>query len=173
MKRSILFIPLALFTSFSSLLAAEADVPSEDSIKELLELMETEKILEQTMEQMEQIMQVTVAQSMQGQSMSAEDQEDVSEMQSTMMEWLSEELNYDFLLEMYIPAYKETFNQLEVDQLIEFYESPVGKMFVKKQPQLMQSFMQRYQKQIGPMMQRFQGKLQENLEEITSSPASK
>ncbi|MGE9290056.1 MAG: DUF2059 domain-containing protein [Puniceicoccales bacterium] len=162
-------LPLLFLSAFSLLQAEESQTPTEDSIIELLELMETEKILDQTMVQMEQLMEVSINQAVQGQSLDENERKQLDQTRKTMTEWLQEELNYDFLLQMYIPAFEETFTQTEVNQLIEFYSSPVGQMFVKKQPQLMQSFMQRYQQQIGPMMQRFQQKLQQNLSGLNSS----
>ncbi|MBC2601366.1 DUF2059 domain-containing protein [Puniceicoccus vermicola] len=169
MNRCWIALPLFLLGSFTSTFAEDEQTPSKESIVELLDLMETKKIIDQTMDQMEQVMEVSINQATQGKPLDEEEQAQLDQTREAMNEWLREELNYDFLLKMYVPSFEETFTQTEVDQLIEFYSSPVGQMFVQKQPKLMQSFMQRYQQQIGPMMQRFQQKLQENLDEVSTT----
>lgn len=44
------------------------------------------------------------------------------------------EIDYSELTNMYIPIYQEQFTDSDIDALIKFYESPIGKKFVEKTP---------------------------------------
>ncbi|MEM0966755.1 MAG: DUF2059 domain-containing protein [Verrucomicrobiota bacterium] len=159
------FVALPLFLSVTSGTFAETveSAPSDESILELMELMEVEQILDQTIQSMESMMEMAISQSLATSGASKKDFEEAEKVREVMMEWLEEELSYDFLIELYVPSYRETFTQVEVDQLIEFFSGPVGQMLIRKQPELMNSFLQKYQSEIGPMMERFQTKLTESL----------
>lgn len=44
------------------------------------------------------------------------------------------EIDYNEFIEMYIPIYQKHFTDAEIDELIAFYNSPIGKKFVAKTP---------------------------------------
>lgn len=44
------------------------------------------------------------------------------------------EINYNELTEMLIPIYQEQFVDSDIDDLIKFYESPIGKKYIEKTP---------------------------------------
>lgn len=46
------------------------------------------------------------------------------------------------LTDMLVPVYKKYLTQSDINQLIKFYESPIGKKFAEKSPQIMQESMQ-------------------------------
>ncbi len=46
------------------------------------------------------------------------------------------------LVEMVVPIYAKYFEQADVEQLLAFYESPIGKKFVEIQPKLMKESME-------------------------------
>ena len=48
-----------------------------------------------------------------------------------------EEFSWQKTLPDYIRIYRETFTEEEIQSLIAFYESPTGKMFVRKTPLIM------------------------------------
>jgi uncharacterized protein len=46
------------------------------------------------------------------------------------------DIDYTDLLSLYIPIYKKHFNEADLQELIQFYESPIGKKLVEKTPQI-------------------------------------
>lgn len=54
----------------------------------------------------------------------------------------SKELNADTLTEMIIPIYEKHYTINEIKQLIEFYETPLGKKLISTMPEVMQESMQ-------------------------------
>lgn len=80
--------------------------------------------------------------------------------------WVS--LEKEFLLtslndmvEMLTPVYEKHLNQTDLEKLIEFYQSPVGKKFADKTPLIMQESMQVGQQWGMKIGQDFQIKLKE------------
>lgn len=72
------------------------------------------------------------------------------------------ELSWDSMLDTQMAIYRDSFDQSEVDGLIEFYKSPVGQSFVLKMPAVTQRAMLAAQTQ----MQRIAPKLQEVTQQI-------
>ncbi len=52
------------------------------------------------------------------------------------------EVKPETLTELIIPVYERHFTPPDIDQLIAFYESPIGRKLVEKQPALVQDAMQ-------------------------------
>ena len=52
------------------------------------------------------------------------------------------EVNADALIKMVIPIYEKYYTDLEIQQLIAFYQTPLGKKVILTTPQIMQESMQ-------------------------------
>lgn len=79
------------------------------------------------------------------------------------------ELSWAKLEPTQIRIYRESFEQSEIDGLIEFYRSPVGQSFINKMPVVTQKAMtemQIYMQQVTPKMQVF---MQEMASEVKSA----
>ena len=50
---------------------------------------------------------------------------------------VKEEFSWKKMMPDYIRIYRETFTEEELQSLIAFYESPTGKMFIRKMPLIM------------------------------------
>ncbi|MGA1197950.1 MAG: DUF2059 domain-containing protein, partial [Candidatus Latescibacterota bacterium] len=57
----------------------------------------------------------------------------------------------------YIELYAEVFTEDELKGLINFYESPIGKAYIKKQPELTQKSMMLSQKMMMKVMPKLPG----------------
>ncbi|WP_226664702.1 DUF2059 domain-containing protein [Microbulbifer aggregans] len=155
---AILITPLALATA-----------PSDDSIRQLMEVSDTRKLLEGSLAQADQIMQASMQQALSGEEISAEDQEVIDEMRQQMLTLMKAELSWQVLEPMFIEVYQKSLNQAEVDGMLEFYKSDAGKAVVAKMPQIMQHtmvLMQQRMASMGPKIQEIQlaamNKLKEN-----------
>ena len=56
--------------------------------------------------------------------------------------WFSEDLDQKAMQEKIIQLYADTFSEKEIKQLIDFYQSPVGRKLLKEAPRLTQTGMQ-------------------------------
>ena len=71
---------------------------------------------------------------------------------STFWNEFMEEVKVDEMVELVIPIYQERFTSGDVDGLIKFYQSPVGKKMVAQLPEIMQECYQaglQYGEQLG------------------------
>lgn len=96
----------------------------QDDIHTLLQVMNTREIIEQTLDQMFTSMQ---------QAMPALTEEMWAEIKT--------EMDFDALLESYVPIYDKYLSHEEIQGLIKFYRSEVGQQFVKATPQITQETM--------------------------------
>jgi uncharacterized protein len=67
----------------------------------------------------------------------------------------------DDLVEMLVPVYKKYMSEEELQELIKFYQTPVGKKYAKNTPAIMQESMQLGQQWGLKIGQKFQEKLAE------------
>jgi hypothetical protein len=80
----------------------------------------------------------------------------MDKMEQKMSTLLAEEMSWSKMEAAYLQVYKESFTQDEINQLIAFYKSPTGQMFVQKMPTVMQKSMLAMQQQMGPLMGKIQ-----------------
>jgi len=160
MKRLSIVTVLVLAT-----LAAVASADEASHRKAVLELLETtnaRKMLDQYMTSFEAMME----QQFSSMDLPPEGQEAAKAVQKEMMDWLSEFLAWDHIKDMYVDVYVEVFTEEEVNELIEFYQSPLGQKLLAKMPELMQKTMQKTQAMLQQKMPEFQQRLQKSLSDL-------
>lgn len=54
---------------------------------------------------------------------------------------VTENINYDELVDLYLPIYDKNFTHEEIKALIAFYNTPIGKKYIEKQPIIMEEGM--------------------------------
>lgn len=81
---------------------------------------------------------------------------------------LSKEMSWDALKEDYVTIYAETYSEEELKGLIEFYKSPIGQAFTKKQPELMKRSMVLMQKRMMKWMPKIQAMSKDMMESMHS-----
>jgi hypothetical protein len=94
----------------------------------------------------------------------------------TMLEFLQKYMSWDTLEGDLVKLYTDTFTEDEINQLIAFYDTPVGKKAVKALPELMMKGAQlgqmRVQQHIGELQQAIMKQAQENAGGASSRPAT-
>ena len=154
MKKTLLAITFALITP-----VAMATQPSDDSVRELMEITDARELMEGAMAQADQMMRASMEQTMQGKEISTEDRKVLDDMRAQMVTVLEEELGWAALEPMFIDVYQRSFSQSEVDAMLEFYNSDAGKAVVAKMPLVMQNtmgVMQQRMASVGPRIQQIQ-----------------
>lgn len=147
----LLAITFALITP-----VAMATQPSDDSVRELMEVTDARELMEGAMAQADQMMRASMEQTMQGKEISTEDRKVLDDMRAQMVAVLEEELGWAALEPMFIDVYQRSFSQSEVDAMLEFYNSDAGKAVVAKMPLVMQNTMGVMQQRMMSMAPRLQ-----------------
>jgi uncharacterized protein len=153
MKIPSILILLAVSTFCLSTSAAP---PSDKSINQLLQLTKIDKQVDAIAGQMEGMMRAGIQKSTQGKTLNAEEQAVLTRQQARMAAVMKEELNWEKMKVQYAQVYRDMFSQEEIDALIAFYQTPTGRSFVNKQPELMKRTMAVMQQHLTPVMQRIQ-----------------
>jgi hypothetical protein len=163
---------LALLACASVLVSASAQTPSatpsDDSLRELLQLSGSEKLVSDMQQQMKGMFANSMKQACASQGTSPEQMAMIAKMQEKMSDLLAEEMSWSKMETVYLQVYKESFTQDEINQLIAFYKSPTGQMFVQKMPTVMQKSMLAMQQQMGPLMEKIKAIQQEAFAEAAA-----
>lgn len=70
---------------------------------------------------------------------------------------------------IFVEIYAEVLTLEELQGLIDFYESPIGQKFIKKQPQLTAATMQKMQDVMQEIMPEIQKQVEESVKDIKSN----
>jgi hypothetical protein len=145
------YIPVSLIIGVTILCyssSVRADEASKSAkAEELLQLTQGDQMLKM----MEPMMKGMVAQM--DKDMSAEQRAKVGEMQGKMMALVAVRLSK--AKPALVKVYTDTYTEEEIDGILAFYKSPVGKAFLQKMPEVMQRSM--------PVMMQLMGDLQPEL----------
>jgi hypothetical protein len=156
MKKSLLFA-LAIASGISTIPAA---TPSDESINEMIKVMEVEKTVNMMVAQMENGIKTGMQQSqqqvLQGKEPTPEQKAFTEKFQQQATALLKDELSFSKMKDVYLQVYRETFTQDEVNSIIAFYGSPAGKAMVQKIPVAMQKAGVLMQGRMGPLTQKMQ-----------------
>jgi uncharacterized protein len=163
-------ILISLTCICSAAFAAETP-PSEASLKELLAVTESRKLIDSTLAQVDGMMKNIMAQASQGQVVTPEMQKILDKMKDRSVAIMKEELDWALFEPLYLKIYGQSFSQEEVDGMIAFYSSTAGKAVVKKMPVVMQNVMTEMQGRMRPLMMKMQAAQQEMMQEIQAARA--
>lgn len=149
--------------------AARAAPPSLASVEELLQLTQADKTLDTMYGQMEQAMQQGMVQALGRQPLTPAQQKIFEAMPREFSRILREEMGWSALRPDFVTIYRETFDQDEVDGLIAFYKSPVGRAFIEKTPVVMQKSMAVSQNRMQAILPRLQAAMQKAVADIKAA----
>jgi hypothetical protein len=175
MLKRILFL-LFLFSgaiafAFAAEPAPKNNPPSEASIKQLMEVTNAHKMLDNVMAQMDGFINQTMQQATKGQKISPKVQKEIDRGRSETMAAMKEVLNWEKLEPMYTRVYQNSFTQGEVDGMIAFYKTPTGQAVLNKMPLVLQNTMTEMQGMMQPMIQRVQQMQQQVTAEMKEEKA--
>ncbi len=162
---------LLLVLGAISTFAFAADSPaSEASIRELIEVTQSKKMLDGLMAQTAAMIKTQIQNSLPGKKFTAKQQKILNEMQDKMVEVFIDEMKWDTLEPMFIDIYKKSFSQTDVDDMISFYKSKAGQNMIAKMPVVMQNTMLAMQGRMALLMPKLE-KIQNDT--ITQMKAAK
>jgi uncharacterized protein len=147
--------------------AAANNAPASDaSIRQMLELTNARQMIAGLKGQMTGMMNTAMQNTMKGQSITPERQAILDRMAAKMSAVVSDMLNWDDLLPIYLRTYRDSFTQDEIDGAIKFYKTAAGQAYVKKLPLAMQNVMREMQDFIKPAQEKMMAIQKESLQEL-------
>jgi len=118
-----------------------ANLSSEQSVNEMLKLMQLENLLKTALKQMnegmEKGMEASMSKATSGRELTAAQKAEVEDFRKKFKTTMVEELSIDKITSIYAQTYRQTFTQEEVNGVIAFYKSPAGKAVTEKNPDVM------------------------------------
>ncbi|MBT8042365.1 MAG: DUF2059 domain-containing protein [Pontiella sp.] len=155
--KKIIILSLVALPLFSQL--ANADV--NEKAKELIKVMEITKQLDESQKQIGQFMDQMVT----AQGLSGEETEEAKAIARKSMESSFETMKTIDWETMFGDIYASVFTEEEIQALIDFYKSPIGKKYLDKQPELMAATMQKMQGEMAKLMPKIQADVAKAIEE--------
>ncbi len=153
-------------------IAAETKA-SEASIRELMTVMESKKLIEGTMGQVDSMMQASMQHALAGQQVTPEQQKILDQMRARMLGLVKQQISWDALEPMLIDIYQKSFSEQEVQGMLDFYKSDAGKAVIAKMPLVMQHTMQAMQLRMADLMPKIQQLQQETLAQLKAANKKK
>ena len=141
--RFVLAVLMAILGAPAALAAGTR--PSEQSLRQLFEVMHTSSMLDTVMSQIDTSARAAMLQATAGEPLNEDQKRIMSDTQSRVMALMKEELDWAGLEPMMIEVYRDSFTQKEVDGMLKFYRSEAGQAVITKLPAVMQGMMQKMQ----------------------------
>lgn len=158
MNKRILGLVACILFSQTSL--ANDDV--RPSLERMFEVTDMQAMLNASYAQLDQVF----AQMSQANKVQEKDKAIYEKHRKKFLKEIKSTLSWDSIKEPIIDAYSKVYSKQEVEELITFYQSPLGQKMLKKMPELMQVTMQVVQqtsRKMIPRMQALQAELQKEL----------
>jgi uncharacterized protein len=169
-NRHALILTGLLIAASAAPAAANNAPPSDESIRQLLELTDARKLVDAAKAQVNTMVTASMQEAAQGKTLTPQQQAAIEKMHSEMMQVVDQMLNWDALLPMYIRIYRQSFTQDELDGMTAFYKTPTGQAMIKKMPVVMQNLFAEMQAMLKPMQQKIQQIQQETMHELKKDP---
>ena len=153
MKKVFVITIAVLMSGIFTIQAADNDMVVRSKLAaKLLEVMEVGKMMNQSFDSIKK-MQSAMTKNM---VKNAKDQKLAIKNQHKIMDLMQKELSWETLKPEFEKLYAETYTAEELSGLIKFYNSPIGKKFIQKQPEMQRKSMLMMQKLLMQIMPKVQ-----------------
>ena len=139
--------------------ATVAAPPSEESVQTLLQLTESQKLVEGMVEKMDLHLKTSMEQGMGNIELSTRERQVLDKTRAKMVSLMTEQLDWAKMEPDFVHIYVDSFTQDEVNGMITFYKSDAGRAVTQKMPIVMQhtmALMQKMQLEMMPKLQEIQ-----------------
>jgi hypothetical protein len=148
---------------------ALAQTSSEASIRKLLEVTEARKLVDGMYAQLDGVFETAMRQALGDTQLTPSQTKIAQDAQAEVIGLIKREMAWEKFEPTMIEVYRTNFTEEEVQGMLKFYESDIGRSMVAKMPAVMQSSMQMTQERMGtmmPEMQAIQRRMLERLQEL-------
>jgi len=137
----------------------EATAPTDDTIRELLEVTQMRKMLDETKVRMNDLYdQLDV---LHDDNPTAQQRESRARSRERMKKLLEEELSWEVMAPIYEDIYRQSFTDEELKGLVAFYRTPTGQALIAKQPVVLQNLMRAMQERMEKMRPRIEREIEQ------------
>jgi uncharacterized protein len=166
------FFALAVLLGGAARSAPTADSrPSTESVKQLLDALGSKSMLLTMENQLDAMMKRGVEQALNGKTLTPQQQSVMDDMRHRVIDLISSQMTWQSVEPTFIAVYQDNFTQQEVDGMLVFYRSDVGKSVVKKLPQAMLTSMQQMQTKMASLAPQIQDLQRQALRQLQSLDA--
>lgn len=157
MKKLIVFAVTVMMSGIFSIQAAEQEKDGDMEVRtklasELLQTIQVDKILTQTFDSMKEMQKQAIMKM----AKDPESQSIAIEIQGKVIDLMKKEMSWENLKPEFETLYAETYTAEELDGLLKFYQSPLGKKFIAKQPEMQRKTMMMVQQMMMRVMPKIQ-----------------
>jgi hypothetical protein len=150
-----------------SSLAFAADKPATDeSVKALIAVTESKKLIDDMYPRLDAMMESSMKQATGTATFSPGQQKILDEMRAKMIAMFRDEMRWETMEPEIVAIYKQSFTEDEVRGMLKFYRSKAGKAVIAKMPMVMQGTMTMVQGQLQRMMPRMQQIQEETVNQL-------
>ncbi len=140
--------------------AAPAGTPeapaSEASIRELMEITHSRKMLDDMMANVQVMLRKQIQQTAPENGLNEKQKQILNDMQEKTLKLFTDEMKWESLEPVFIDIYRKSFTQDDIDGLIAFYKSRTGQKMLSKMPMVMQNSMQIMQERMQSLIPKLQ-----------------
>ncbi len=145
------------FSACSTKTVKPENKTKEEYAREIIELTDVSKLMDQVMAQIKQMQNNMVAQM----GISEEEKEKVTEFQDKVQEKIAEILDFNTMETEFIDLFTSVYSMEELKAISEFYKTPAGKSMIAKQPMVLQKSMQIAQEKVKILIPELQKLVEE------------
>ena len=150
-----------------------ADRPTDDSIRQLLQIQKAQSVMQQVARQVDASFTAMLSQQLQDKTLSDEDRQRIEAARDRLKTLTGKVLTWENMEPMYLKIYADSFSQSEIDSMIAFYSSPAGQAVVAKLPLVAQNTMAAMQQQMRSLMPQAQQIAKDTATEINAKHEKK
>ena len=142
---------------------AYAETPSSASIEQLIDITDSKQQYEQELQYSEQSYNDMMQQLIDSQKnyLAKKDQEKFKTLQKEMLALMMKESQWEHIKPTMIQIFQEVYTQEEVNSMIEYYKTPIGRSILKKMPLVTEKNNAFLQQQMEKFMPQFIEQLQQ------------
>lgn len=133
MRRLFLICCIALLAS-----SVHAAPVQDASVEKLLKLTDAKKIHDSVMSDSDAMVDSTLKPMLMSEKQTPEQKAFVDSFLAKYKKIIRDELSWEKMVPAYVQIYRQTFTEKELNELIAFYESPTGKMYIRKMPLILE-----------------------------------
>ncbi len=159
-----IFVFATCIVMLASTIASADEAGERKAVLKLLEITNARSMTDQLMKSMEAMM--TSQFEAEASDLTPEGREALDAVRKDSLKWLSDNLSWDQMRDMYVDIYTQVFTEDEINEIVQFYQSPLGRKMLKKMPELMRLTLEKSQEKVQKKMPIFREKLQKTLSEL-------
>lgn len=164
MRRILFLFLLALFSA-----SVHAAPVQDASIERLLTLTDAKKMHESVISDSDELIDSSIKPMLHRQNMTPEQQALMDSFLAKYKKIIKDELSWQKMLPAYIQIYRDTFTEKELKELIAFYESPTGQMYIRKTPVILDKTSMVMQQKMVSILTRMDAVMSETMKEMSKS----